>query len=155
MWQHCVEARVNLDRAEDEDEDRSRLTCSTSGLFSKYRRDDVHMRDCVRGDHAGRLVHHETADYIVLVYAGASGAVAVMLLLGTMSGNKGLVDLFLCFAKIRLLLYCLLAGFLAYEIFTHKDSKGKGFVQAAMIIPYLLARLPATKGTAMELFGID
>ncbi|KAL1421564.1 hypothetical protein MTO96_023001 [Rhipicephalus appendiculatus] len=57
MWQHCVEARVNLDRAEDEDEDRSRLTCSTSGLFSKYRRDDVHMRDCVRGDHAGRLVH--------------------------------------------------------------------------------------------------
>ncbi|KAL1421561.1 hypothetical protein MTO96_023000 [Rhipicephalus appendiculatus] len=86
---------------------------------------------------------YETPDYIMLVYAGASGAIALMLLLGTMTSNKGLVDLFLCFAKIRLLLYCLLAAFLAYEIITHKDSK------------YLLARLPATKATAMELFGID
>ncbi|XP_075728933.1 uncharacterized protein LOC119165640 isoform X2 [Rhipicephalus microplus] len=96
------------------------------------------------------LLQSETrgvAEYVLFAYLGGSAVIALVLLLGAMSGNKKMVDTFVCFAKVRLVLYCVLAGFLAYEIFGSKNgsksAKGRGFVHQGIFIPYLLARLPA------------
>ncbi|KAL1421565.1 hypothetical protein MTO96_023002 [Rhipicephalus appendiculatus] len=98
---------------------------------------------------------YELDDYIMLVYAGGSAAIALLLLLGARSGNKRYVELFLRFAKIRLLLYCILAGFLALRLIFHGNSSGGGFIHPVMILPHLVARFLAKKATTMELFGID
>uniref|UniRef100_A0A6M2CUM2 Uncharacterized protein n=1 Tax=Rhipicephalus microplus TaxID=6941 RepID=A0A6M2CUM2_RHIMP len=104
------------------------------------------MRDCVRSVHSGRRLPRGVAEYVLFAYLGGSAAIALVLLLGAMSGNKKMVDIFVCFAKVRLVLYCVLAGFLAYEIFGSKNgsksAKGRGFVHQGIFIPYLLARLP-------------
>uniref|UniRef100_A0A6M2CY81 Uncharacterized protein n=1 Tax=Rhipicephalus microplus TaxID=6941 RepID=A0A6M2CY81_RHIMP len=92
------------------------------------------MRDCVRSVHSGRRLPRGVAEYVLFAYLGGSAAIALVLLLGAMSGNKKMVDIFVCFAKVRLVLYCVLAGFLAYEIFGSKNGSKSA--------KYLLARLP-------------
>ncbi|XP_075728936.1 uncharacterized protein LOC142771341 isoform X2 [Rhipicephalus microplus] len=96
-----------------------------------------------------------TSDYVTLVYYGASAAIALVLLLGAMMGNKGMVDFFVLCAKIRLLLYCLLAGFLVFTIYSSKGSKGHGIVHPLMIIPYVLAWLPAKMAKSEQVVDVQ
>ncbi|KAL3249096.1 hypothetical protein MRX96_056178 [Rhipicephalus microplus] len=71
------------------------------------------------------------AEYVLFAYLGGSAVIALVLLLGAMSGNKKMVDTFVCFAKI----FGSKNG--------SKSAKGRGFVHQGIFIPYLLARLPA------------
>ncbi|KAL1421566.1 hypothetical protein MTO96_023003 [Rhipicephalus appendiculatus] len=84
---------------------------------------------------------YETADYVMLVYAGAHLGSSLCCCCWVPSAATRDWWASSCVSR--------------RYIIRHDNSKDKSLVHSAMIIPYLLSQLPATKATTMDLFGIN